>query len=104
MPTLLTVNSSPKSNSVSRTLTREFAANWQAANRDGRIIERDLSSGDIPLLNEEWILAAYTPEPQRTARQNELLALSDQLIDELFAADIVLLGVPMHNFFVPAAF
>ena len=104
MATLLIVNSSPRSNSVSRALTRQYAAIWQAAKPGGRIVERDLSAATIPLLNEEWIVAAYTPEPQRTPRQKELLALSDRLIDEVFAADVILLGVPMHNFFVPAAF
>ena len=105
MATLLVVNSSPKSsNSVSRSLTRKFSANWQAANPQGSVVERDLSAGNIPFLNEEWIAAAFTPESQRSSRQKEILALSDQLIDELLTADTILLGVPMHNFSVPAAF
>jgi FMN-dependent NADH-azoreductase len=33
-----------------------------------------------------------------------LLALSDKLIDEVLAADVIVLGIPMHNFSVPAAF
>ena len=104
MATLLVVNSSPRSNSISRSLTSEFAAEWKATNPHGRVIERDLSAANIPLLSEEWISAAYTPEAQRTERQTELLALSDQLIDELLSADTILLGIPMHNFWVPAAF
>jgi FMN-dependent NADH-azoreductase len=35
MKTLLIINSSPRSNSVSRKLTREFAAQWTAANPSG---------------------------------------------------------------------
>lgn len=104
MATLMIVNSSPRSSSVSRSLTKEFASEWKAANPQGRVIERDLSVAGIPLLNEAWITAAYTPEAQRTAEQQELLALSDRLIAEILSADTILLGIPMHNYWVPAAF
>ena len=104
MPTLLIVNSSPRSNSVSRKLTQQFATEWKSQHRNGQTIERDLSDGTIPYLNEAWINAAYTPETHRTAEQRELLALSDSLIDEVMAADVILLGIPMHNFSVPASF
>ena len=104
MSNLLIVNSSPRSNSVSRKLTRHFAADWKSLNPNGRIVERDLSDGTIPYLSESWIEAAYTPEPNRTAEQRGMLALSDTLIDEIFAADVILLGIPMHNYSVPASF
>jgi FMN-dependent NADH-azoreductase len=104
MMTLLIVNSSPRSNSVSRKLTRQFAEQWTAANPTGRIIERDLADGSIPFLSEPWIEAAYTPEAARTAAQRNMLALSDLLIEEILSADVILLGVPMHNHSVPATF
>jgi FMN-dependent NADH-azoreductase len=104
MKTLLIVNSSPRSNSVSRKLTRQFAEQWTAANPSGRIIERDLADGSIPYLTEPWIEAAYTPEAARTAAQRNMLALSDLLIEEVLSADVILLGVPMHNHSVPATF
>ncbi|HZD31503.1 MAG TPA: NAD(P)H-dependent oxidoreductase [Candidatus Angelobacter sp.] len=104
MPTLLIVNSSPRSNSVSSSLTRQFAQDWKAKHPDGLVMERNLSDTSIPLLNEAWIAAAYTPESHLSEEQRALLALSDQLIGEVMAADVILLGVPMHNFSVPAAF
>ena len=104
MSNLLIVNSSPRSNSVSRKLTRQFAEDWKSLNPAGRLVERDLSDGTIPYLSEPWIEAAYTPEPNRTPAQRNLLALSDTLIDEIMAADVILLGIPMHNFSVPASF
>ena len=104
MKTLLIVNSSPRKNSVSRALAKEFAGQWQTANPGGRIVERDLAHGPMPYLSEPWIEAAYTPEPARSAAQRELLALSDSLIDEVLTADVMVLAVPMHNFSVPAAF
>lgn len=104
MSNLLIVNSSPRSNSISRKLTRQFSQDWKALNPNGQIVERDLSDGTIPYLSEPWIEAAYTPEPQRTPAQRDLLTLSDTLIDEILAADVILLGIPMHNFSVPASF
>lgn len=104
MAHLLIVNSSPRTNSVSSSLTRQFAHDWQARNPYGRVTERSLSEGVLPLMTEAWVAAAYMPEAHRSAEQKALLALSDQLIDEVMAADVILLGVPMHNFSVPAAF
>lgn len=104
MNTLLIVNSSPRSNSVSRKLTRQFAEDWKARHPNGRIVERDLSDGTVPYLSESWIEAAYMPEAQHTPAQRELLAFSDTLIAEILAADVILLGIPMHNFSVPATF
>jgi FMN-dependent NADH-azoreductase len=104
MTTLLMVNSSPRSNSISRKLTHQFAKDWKARHPNSRIVERDLSDGTIPYLSESWIEAAYTPEAQRTPAQREILTLSDTLISEIFAADVILLGIPMHNFSVPASF
>lgn len=104
MSTLLIVNSSPRSNSVLRKLTRHFAEDWKSLNPNGRIVERDLSDGTVPYLSESWIEAAYTPESNRSEAQRGLLVLSDTLIDEILAADVILLGIPMHNFSVPASF
>jgi FMN-dependent NADH-azoreductase len=54
-------------------------------------------------LNAAWIGAAYTPKVARTTQQQEVLALSDELIGELKAADEYVIGVAMHNFSVPGA-
>ena len=104
MPTLLVVNSSPKTNSVSRKLTQKFVEDWKIQVPEGHVVHRDLATAGLPFLNEAWIAAAYTPESQRTAEQQQLLALSDTLIDEVLSADVIVLGIPMHNFSVPAAF
>jgi FMN-dependent NADH-azoreductase len=103
MNTLLIVNSSPRSNSVSRSLTRRVAEDWRAHNPDGRMIERDLMVEPLPFLTESWIQASTTPAAQRTPEQQQALALSDALIEELLAADVIVLGVPMHNFSIPAS-
>jgi len=103
MKTLLVVNSSPRSNSVSRRLTQHLREEWLANLPYGRIIERDLASASLPFLTEAWIVATMTPADKRTAEQKETLALSDALIEELMAAEVIVLGVPMHNFSIPAS-
>src|ERR1700722_12199791 len=97
--TLLDINSSPLGEaSVSRHLTAEFVENWQLANQDGKVINRDLTTTSIPPVSAAWVGAAYSPEDARTPAQREQLGLSDTLIAELEAADEYVFGVPMHNF------
>lgn len=69
----------------------------------GRVIRRDLTA-PLPLLTEDWIGANFTAPDQRDAAQRELLALSDSLVEELRAADTLVIGLPVYNFSVPAAF
>lgn len=45
----------------------------------------------------------FTPNKQRTEKQNALISLSDELIDEVVKADIILLSTPMYNYGMPAA-
>jgi FMN-dependent NADH-azoreductase len=64
---------------------------------------RDLGQTPHPELNEAALQALFTPAGQRTPEQSARVALDDALIAELQAADVVVLGVPMYNFGVPAA-
>src|SRR5205823_5503385 len=100
MATLLRIDSSPLGSdaSFSRQLTNEFVQRWQRANVDGKVVTRDLVTTKLEPLSAEWIGAAYTPEGSLSPRQQELLALSNQLIAELESADEYVIGVAMHNF------
>jgi FMN-dependent NADH-azoreductase len=62
---------------------------------------RDTGLG-LPLIDANWIAASYTPADERTAKQQQLLQLSDQLIEELMTADEIVIATPMYNFSVPA--
>ena len=104
MPTLLHLDSSPRAErSHSRQLTAEFARRWQASHPGSRVIYHDLGRQPVPLVSEAWIAAAYADPATHTAEQTAAIAVSDALIDELFAADALLIGAPMYNFGVPAA-
>ncbi len=102
MPTLLHLDASPLETSVSRELTREFAATWKAAHPDGTVIYRDLSAEPSAPIDQPWVHAAFTPAEARTTEQKSLLAHSEERIQELESADEIVIGVPMHNFSVPA--
>lgn len=86
--------------SVTRELNDEIVQRMQEAG-PVEVIERDLSSS-LPQLSEEWVGANFTPTDNRSAPQVQVLQLSDQLISELERADVLLIGLPIYNFGVPA--
>ena len=102
MPTLLHLDSSPLESSISRELTREFVKTWQNSHPDGTVIYRDLAAKAPKPLDTAWIYSSFTPEASRTPEQKAALALSDELIAELAHADEYVIGVAMHNFFIPS--
>ena len=103
MATLLKLDSSPMGErSVSRKLTSKFADTWLKAHPDGRIIERDLTTLNLGVIDGLWVGAAYTPEASRSEEQANALRVSDKLIAELQQADEYVFGVAMHNFGIPS--
>ena len=67
-----------------------------------RVIRRDLADG-MPQIDADWIAANFTDPAERTEAARAALAVSDGLVAELRAADILVIGVPVYNFGVPAA-
>lgn len=67
------------------------------------VTRRDLSY-PIPHVNAAWIAANTTAAAERTEANRNALALSDRLVEELEAADLIAIGLPVYNFGVPAAF
>ncbi|GGE51714.1 FMN-dependent NADH-azoreductase [Actibacterium pelagium] len=66
------------------------------------VLTRDLAQ-TLPFIDEEWVGANFTPVDERTDQQKAKLALSDELIAELKAADVVVIGLPLYNFSLPAS-
>ncbi|MEO0443255.1 MAG: NAD(P)H-dependent oxidoreductase [Pseudomonadota bacterium] len=67
------------------------------------VIERDLAKTSLPLLTESHIGAYFTAKDKRSAEQQQLLSISDQLIAELKAVNTLVIGAPIYNFSIPAA-
>ncbi|AGY59332.1 FMN-dependent NADH-azoreductase [Gloeobacter kilaueensis] len=102
---ILHIDASPRGErSVSRTLAGEFVDKWKAAHPGGTVTYRDLGHNPVPLVDETWIAAAFTPPEARPPELAQAIAISDELVDELLAADRYIFSVPMYNFNVPAGF
>ena len=100
MKSLLVINSSAaREGSVSRTLVEETVARLLEANPFAEVMRRDLGAAPVPHLSIETLAGVRgvpaTPEEIRAR------ALSDELIEELRAADTIVIGAPMYNFSVP---
>ncbi|EJL85503.1 acyl carrier protein phosphodiesterase [Herbaspirillum sp. CF444] len=105
MSTLLHIDSSARLNgSITRQLSAAYVEQWQAKNQGGKVVQRDLATSDIPHISEALLGAYFTPADQRSAEQQSIIALSDKLVDELLAADTLVIGIPMYNFAPPSAF
>ena len=112
---LLHIDSSARRSSFSRRLGREFRQVWSELSRDHTVTYRDLAVTAPPPIGEAWteicdnLLRDQIVDLEelhrgaRTARQREAWAIVEPLLDELRAADVILIGAPMYNFGVPAS-
>lgn len=103
MSTLLHIDSSPMLEaSVTRRLTAYFVAQWRRRVPAGTIIRRDLAASPPPHPDALTLTSASLPAAARSPLQRVTAALADVLLEELEAADVVLIGAPMYNFSVPS--
>jgi FMN-dependent NADH-azoreductase len=101
---ILQVNSSARrEGSYSTRLANRIVQRLRDADPETTLTVRDLNASPHPVLDEAALGALFTPANQRSPQQAERVALDDALIAELQAADVVVLGVPMYNFGVPAS-
>lgn len=103
MSRVLVIESSARQQgSVSRELTRQFIDNWQAAHPADQIQIRDLAVEPVPHLDATLLGGLMTPSEQQSEVEKAALARSNQLTDELLAADVLVLAAPMYNFAIPS--
>lgn len=102
---ILHIDSSPRGAvSHSRQLTKELVESIVRKNPGATVAYRDVGHNPPPHVTEAWTAGAYLPPEQRTPEQVRALEPSDELVDELLAANIIVVGVPMYNFNVPSSF
>lgn len=68
------------------------------------VIARDLNEKPLPHLSAQEMQAWMTPVEQQNEQQAQLAKLSDDLVTELMANDIIVIGMPMYNMGVPSTF
>lgn len=115
MPCLLHVDASARTAaSYSRRSSAAYAGAWRAVHPDGEVIRRDIGAEPVPFIDEAWTevdelvvrdgwsdldeIAAELSDPQHIASW----AITRPLLEEVLAADTILIGTPMYNWSVPA--
>ncbi|WP_447555602.1 FMN-dependent NADH-azoreductase [Vreelandella sp. EE22] len=110
MPTLLHIDASvrkasnpnPGHDSISKGIARTFMAQWKDLHNQDEVIYRDVGVHPPVFIDQAWIGAVFTPDEHKSAEQLTHLALSNELIDELTRADIIVMSSPMYNYGMPA--
>ncbi len=87
--------------SVSNQLTTHIVNQLRLKNGKSKVISRDLGSNPVPHLTQDSTIALRVPEAENEVQANAQ-ALSDELIAELKAADLLVIGAPMYNFGIPS--
>ena len=99
---LLVTASAQQDGSVTRRFAAEMIDELKNQYRQINVKARDVSKG-LPYVDADWIAANFTPAEARSEQQQDMLKLSDELVEEIRQADILLIAVPIYNFSVPAS-
>lgn len=104
MATLLRVDSSARQDgSHSRDVADRILELWKSLNPGGQAVEREIGDGSVPHISNDTIQAFFTDPAAQSDAQRGAIVTSDHLVDELQAADTVLVSVPFYNFSVPSS-
>lgn len=115
MPQLLHLDASARSDSFSRELGAAFVDHWKAAHPEGTYTYRDLVADPVEPIDEARVRLATQSSlngvrdlaaMDAVAAAPELAgawAATRPLIEQLLAADVVVIGTPMYNFSVPGS-
>ena len=98
----LLVTSSPRGvDSLSTRFATEIARGIQA-HSGGPLTVRDLAANPPPHITPAYIQGRITSPKDRTPEQVEAVKVAQQFVDELKAADVIVLGSGMINFGLPS--
>jgi len=105
MSHLLHIDSSLRTEgSRSRRLSAYYAERWRAQHPDGVVTYRDLAADPVPHLDHTAFSARFVPAADHTPEQAAASAVTEKLVDEVLAADTILIGMPLYNFGPPSTF
>ncbi|AZC29537.1 FMN-dependent NADH-azoreductase [Pseudomonas chlororaphis] len=99
---LIIESSARQQDSVSRQLTQTFIKQWQAAHPGDQITLRDLAVTPVPHLDSNLLGGWMKPAEQRNEIEEASLQRSNELTNELLAADVLVMAAPMYNFAIPS--
>jgi FMN-dependent NADH-azoreductase len=100
---ILHISSSPRgSESYSSRVAAGVVDELRTRNPGAAVVTRDLARAPLPHLTEDFVVATRSQTGPQTEAQRDLLAASDRLVDELLAADVIVIATPMINFTIPS--
>ncbi|HET8702620.1 NAD(P)H-dependent oxidoreductase [Castellaniella sp.] len=99
---ILHIDCSPRKESHSRKLSAAILARLFAIDSEIFVIRRDLGLNPIPHPEAGYAAALSSPGAWVSGRPNPATSLSEELIQEIEAADALVIGTPMNNFTVPS--
>lgn len=100
---ILQINSSIRgAQSVSTQLANAMVDKLSEQHKEATVQVRQLSEQPHPTLDHHAVTALFTPEQERSEQQQARISLDDALIAQVQKADVLVLGVPMYNFGIPA--
>ncbi|ONI89017.1 hypothetical protein ALI144C_05825 [Actinosynnema sp. ALI-1.44] len=103
MTNLLHIDSSIQGEqSHSRALTAAFVESWKVANPEGGYVYRDFAQAPVSHVTGLYFAAANTPAELRSPEMRAEYDKFKPLRDEVLAADVVVMGVPMYNYTFPS--
>lgn len=88
--------------SQSNPLADHFIEQWRQQHSGDEITVRNLGAEPVPELDGELVGALRPSDATLTPRQQQTLELSDALMNELQANDVLVLTAPMYNFAIPS--
>ena len=102
MNILYVASSSRGSASYSNRVATDVLTELRNRNPGAQVTVRDLAREPLPHIDDDFVAATRGPVGSQTDEQRALLARSDTLVDELLAADVVVIAAPMINFTIPS--
>jgi FMN-dependent NADH-azoreductase len=99
---ILHIDCSPRPQSYSRKLSAAIVDRLRAIHTDATVIRRDLGSDQIPHTAPAYATALASPAELSAASWRDAIRLSEELIAELEASNLLVIGTPMNNFAVPS--
>ncbi len=99
---ILHIDCSPRPESNSRQLSAAIVEKLISAGTNASIIRRDLGNEPLPHHASDYATALSSPTAIMAAASTGALDLSEALIREVEAADVIVIGTPMNNFTIPS--
>lgn len=99
MSNILLVTSSPRGGqSHSSRVASNLVDRLLEADPEATVTHRDLHANPMPHIGEAFAIGSRKPAEARTAAEDEVVAISDAAVDELLAADTIVVATGLINF------